>query len=92
MEQALVRLGRFVNDMEAHHHGDNLHQAGQFLIDCRRNGSDYDRARCPSQQQYLRLAMRVRAAYLYSGMADVAAETKDVDTRARAFNLGRLGE
>jgi DUF1680 family protein len=87
IEQALVRFGRFVNDMEGNHHGDSYIALAKFLIDCRRNGSDYDQSRVPVQQQYEAVGHAVRAAYLYSGMADVAAETHDVDYQSAVLSL-----
>ncbi len=39
MEQALVRFGRFVNDMEGNGRGDNYVKLAKFLLDCRRDGS-----------------------------------------------------
>jgi len=35
MEQALVRFGRFVNDMEGGGKGDRYIQTAKFLLDCR---------------------------------------------------------
>ena len=35
MEQALVRFGRFVNDMEGSGHGDSYIALSKFLLDCR---------------------------------------------------------
>lgn len=87
MEQALVRFGRFVNDMEGHHHGDNYIKLAKFLLDCRRNGSDYDQSRVPVIQQYEAVGHAVRAAYCYSGMADVAAETHDIDYQSAVMSL-----
>ena len=80
MEQALVRFGRFVNDMEGKTgQGDSYIQLAKFLLDCRRDGSEYDQSHVPVQQQYEAVGHAVRAVYSYSGMADVAAETGDLD-------------
>jgi DUF1680 family protein len=88
MEQALVRFGRFVNDMEGPgSHGDSYIQLAKFLLDCRRNGSEYDQSHVPVQQQYEAVGHAVRAAYSYSGMADVAAETHDVDYQSAVMSL-----
>jgi len=87
MEQALVRFGRFVNDMEGAGHGDRYIRLGKFLLDCRRNGSDYDQSRVPVQQQYEAVGHAVRASYNYSGMADVAAETHDADYQSAVMSL-----
>lgn len=87
MEQALVRFGRFVNDMEGHGHGDSYIQLAKFLLDCRRGGSEYDQSHLPVQQQYEAVGHAVRAAYCYSGMADVAAETGDRDYQSAVLSL-----
>jgi DUF1680 family protein len=88
MEQALVRFGRFVNDMEGPgSHGNSYIQLAKFLLDCRNNGSEYDQSHVPVQQQYEAVGHAVRAAYNYSGMADVAAETHDLDYQSAVMSL-----
>ena len=87
MEQALVRFGRFVNDMEGHGRGDNYIALAKFLLDCRQHGSEYDQSHVPVQQQYEAVGHAVRAMYSYSGMADVAAETHDVDYESAVMSL-----
>ena len=87
MEQALVRFGRFVNDMEGQGHGDNYIKLAKFLLDNRKGGSEYDQSHVPVQEQYEAVGHAVRAMYTYSGMADVAAETKDVDYQSAVFSL-----
>ena len=88
MEQALVRFGRFVNDMEgAGSHGDSYVKLAKFLLDCRRDGSEYDQSHVPVQQQYEAVGHAVRAAYSYSAMADVAAETHDPDYQSAVMSL-----
>jgi DUF1680 family protein len=87
MEQALVRFGRFVNDMEGGGHGDNYIKLAKFLLDNRRDGTDYDQSHVPVQQQYEAVGHAVRAAYSYSAMADVAAETGDVDYESAVMSL-----
>jgi uncharacterized protein len=79
MEQALVRLGRFVNEMEAGGKGDRYIQLAKFLLDCRKNGSEYDQSHAPVTRQYEAVGHAVRAVYTYSGMADIAMETRDPD-------------
>ncbi len=79
MEQALVRFGRFVNEVEGNNRGEAYIKLAKFLLDCRRNGSEYDQSHLPVQQQYEAVGHAVRAAYSYSAMADVAIETGDVD-------------
>ncbi len=87
MEQALVRFGRFVNDMEGNGRGDNYIKLAKFLLDCRKNGSEYDQSHVPVQQQYEAVGHAVRAVYSYSGMADIAAETRDVDYQSAVMSL-----
>jgi DUF1680 family protein len=89
MEQALVRFGRFVNDVEGSHHGDRYIALAKFLLDCRgrHGGSDYDQTQAPVTRQYEAVGHAVRAAYLYSGMADIASETGDVDYQSAAMSL-----
>jgi uncharacterized protein len=88
MEQALVRFGRFVNDMEGKgSHGDSYIALAKFLLDNRKGGSEYDQSHVPVQQQYEAVGHAVRATYNYSGMADVAAETGDVDYQSAVMSL-----
>ncbi|MBM4026624.1 MAG: Tat pathway signal protein, partial [Planctomycetes bacterium] len=88
MEQALVRFGRFVNDMEGPgSHGDSYIKLAKFLLDCRNNGSEYDQSHVPVQQQYEAVGHAVRASYSYSAMADVAAETHDHDYQSAVMSL-----
>ncbi|MBO9681885.1 MAG: glycoside hydrolase family 127 protein [Flavisolibacter sp.] len=88
MEQALVRFGRFVNDMEGKKsHGDSYIALAKFLLDSRKNGSEYDQSHVPVQQQYEAVGHAVRATYNYSAMADVAAETGDIDYQSAVMSL-----
>lgn len=87
MEQALVRFGRFVNDVEGNGSGDDYIKLAKFLLDCRKNGSEYDQSHVPVQQQYEAVGHAVRAAYNYSGMADIAAETGDIDYQSAVLSL-----
>jgi DUF1680 family protein len=88
MEQALVRFGRFVNDMEGKgSHGDSYVALAKFLLDNRKDGSEYDQSHVPVQQQYEAVGHAVRATYSYSGMADIAAETGDVDYQSAVMSL-----
>src|SRR6476469_10474549 len=88
MEQALVRFGRFVNDMEGKKsHGDSYIALAKFLLDNRKGGSEYDQSHVPVQQQYEAVGHAVRAVYTYSGMADVAVETHDVDYQSAVKSL-----
>jgi DUF1680 family protein len=98
MEQALVRFGRFVNEVEPIVGGSNADrtrvlpgdryiQLAKFLLDCRKGGSEYDQSHLPVVQQYEAVGHAVRAMYTYSGMADVAVETHDVDYQSAVKSL-----
>ena len=87
MEQALVRFGRFVNDMEGNGRGDAYVKLAKFLLDSRQGGSEYDQSHLPMIKQYEAVGHAVRAAYTYSGMADVAAETHDTDYQSAVLSL-----
>ncbi len=87
MEQALVRFGRFVNDMEGNGRGNSYVDLAKFLLDNRKEGSEYDQSHVPVQQQYAAVGHAVRAVYSYSGMADVAAETGDLDYQSAVMSL-----
>lgn len=87
MEQALVRFGRFVNDMEGGGKGNRYIQLAKFLLDCRKNGSEYDQSHLPVIQQYEAVGHAVRAVYTYSGMADVAVETHDPDYQSAVKSI-----
>ena len=87
MEQALVRFGRFVNDMEGPGKGQKYIDLAKFLLDCRKGGREYDQSHLPVVQQYEAAGHAVRAAYTYSGMADVAIETHDIDYESAVMSL-----
>jgi hypothetical protein len=87
MEQALVRFGRFVNDMEGNGDGDGYIELAKFLLDNRGGGDEYDQSHQPVQQQYEAVGHAVRAVYSYSGMADIAAETGDIDYQSAVLSL-----
>ncbi|MCC2668639.1 MAG: hypothetical protein K0Q72_1110 [Armatimonadetes bacterium] len=87
MEQALVRFGRFVNDVEGHGRGAAYLRLARFLLDSRRGGQEYDQSHLPPAQQYEAVGHAVRATYFYSGMADVAAESGDRDYQSAVLSL-----
>jgi len=87
MEIALVRFGRFVNDTEGQGKGDKYIQLAKFLLDCRKDGSEYDQSHVPVVQQYEAVGHAVRASYSYAGMADVAMETGDIDYHSAVLSL-----
>jgi DUF1680 family protein len=79
IEMALIRLGRYVDEVEGGTKGQKYIQLAKFLLDCRGGGGDYDQSQTTVTRQYLAVGHAVRAAYCYSAMADIAAETGDVD-------------
>jgi DUF1680 family protein len=94
MEQALVRFGRFVNDMEGGGKGTKYVELAKFLLDGRYNTArndrerqEYDQSHLPVTQQYEAVGHAVRAMYNYSGMADVAVETHDPDYQSAVKSL-----
>jgi DUF1680 family protein len=95
MEQALVRFGRFVNEVEGGPStgsgqagpGDRYISLAKFLLDGRKGGTEYDQSHLPVVQQYEAVGHAVRAVYTYSGMADVAVETHDVDYQSAVKSL-----
>ena len=87
MEQALVRFGRFVNDTEGNGRGDGYIVLAKFLLDSRKGGQEYDQSHLPPVRQYEAVGHAVRAAYFYSGMADIAAETGDQDYQSAVLSL-----
>ena len=88
MEQALVRFGRFVNDVEGKGRGNAYIVLAKFLLDSRRGGQEYDQSHLPPAKQYEAVGHAVRAVYFYSGMADIAAETGDRDYQSAVASLG----
>ena len=65
MEQALVRFGRFVNDMKVIGRGDAYIALAKFLLDSpARGGSEYDQSHVPPGQQYEAVGHAVRALFL----------------------------
>ncbi len=96
MEQALVHLGRFVNEFEGAGTGQKYIDLAKYLMDMRgtpaanaalHDGGSYDQSHLPSIQQYEAAGHAVRAVYLYSGIADVAIETGNVDYQSAALSL-----
>jgi len=93
MEQALLRLGRFVNDTEGGGKGDRYIRLARFLLDCRYHTGDAaerqegHQAHLPVIEQYEAVGHAVRAAYTYTAMADVAMETRDPGYRSAVRSL-----
>jgi DUF1680 family protein len=92
VEQALVRFARFLRSIESRNSAQDPRpgkyiELAKFLLDCRRNGEEYDQSHLPVTQQYEAVGHAVRAAYCYSAMADIAMETGDVDYYSAAKSL-----
>ncbi len=93
LEQALVRLGKFVDAEEGPGKGEKYIELARFLLDCRGapgtpgRGEEYDQSHLPVTRQYEAVGHAVRAAYLYSGMAGVAMETGDVDYQSALLSI-----
>ena len=86
-EQALARFARFVNEKEGQGRGAKYLALAKFLLDSRKNGDEYDQSHLPVTQQYEAVGHSVRAAYSYSGMADIAMETGDLDYHSAVQSL-----
>ncbi len=87
LEQALIRLGDFVDAEEGPGKGRKYLDLARFLLDCRRNGEEYDQSHLPVTRQYEAVGHAVRASYLYSAMAGVAMETGDVDYQSAILSI-----
>jgi DUF1680 family protein len=94
MEQALMRFGRHVDEVEGKGAGERYRKLAKFLLDCRyhaavlpRDRSEYSQSHLPVTEQYEAVGHAVRAAYTYSAMADVVMETGDVDYRSAVRSL-----
>ncbi len=87
MEIALVRFGRFVNEVEGEGKGQKYIELSKFLLDSRKHGSQYDQSHVPVTQQYEAVGHAVRASYSYAGMADIALETGDLDYQSAVKSI-----
>jgi DUF1680 family protein len=79
MKIALARLARLVDEVDGPGKGSKYIQLAKFLADSRIGGSEYDQSHLPVVQQYEAVGHAVRAVYSYTGMADIAMATGDVD-------------
>ena len=52
-------------------------ELAKYFLDIRKNGDEYNQAQIPVTEQTKAVGHAVRATYMYSGMADVAALTGD---------------
>lgn len=86
-EQALARFARFVEEKEGAGKGAKYLDLAKFLLDSRKNGDEYDQSHLPVTQQYEAVGHSVRAAYSYSGMADIAMDTGDRGYHSAVLSL-----
>ncbi|HEY1683641.1 MAG TPA: beta-L-arabinofuranosidase domain-containing protein [Tepidisphaeraceae bacterium] len=77
LEQALVRFAQLVDEVDGAHAGDRYVALSKFLLDSRGDGEPYDQSQLPIIQQYEAVGHAVRAAYLYTGIAAMTAQTGD---------------
>jgi uncharacterized protein len=70
VEMGLVKLYRITGNQQ-------YLALAKFMLDCRHGGRAYNQADIPVTEQTEAEGHAVRAGYMYSGMADVAALTKD---------------
>jgi len=87
IEQALARFGRAIDEIEGKGKGAKYIELAKFMLDCRKNGEEYDQTHLPVIKQYEAVGHAVRAAYCYSGMTDVAIEMRDVDYTSAICSL-----
>ncbi len=82
-----MRLSDLVDREDGRGKGDKYLKLASFLLQCRRNGDEYDQSHLPVTRQYEAVGHAVRAAYLYSGMAGVAMKTGDVDLQSAVLSI-----
>ncbi len=87
MELALVRFGRFVNQMERDAAGDRYIRLAKFLLDCRGGGTAYDQSHLPVVRQYEAVGHAVRATYQYTAMAQLSRQFRDPDYISATMSL-----
>ncbi len=96
LEQALVRLARYVEELDGKGKGRELKGEGtgrkyvglaKFLLDSRRDGEEYDQSHLPVIQQYEAVGHAVRAIYSYSAMVDIVMETGDLGYQSAVRSL-----
>jgi DUF1680 family protein len=75
---ALVKFARYIEN-EDPQRAQSYVALAKFLLDCRKDGDEYDQSHTPVTRQYEAVGHAVRAVYSYCGMADVAMETRDPD-------------
>jgi DUF1680 family protein len=87
IEQALVRFARLVDEVDGAGKGDKYVELAKFLMDSRGGGGEYDQSYVTASRQYIATGHAVRAAYLYSAMTDIVAQTNDVDYQSAVQSI-----
>jgi DUF1680 family protein len=87
IEMALVDLAQCVNARDGNHLGDRYTKLAKFLMDSRKDGSEYDQSHLPVVEQYDAEGHAVRASYLYTAMQAFAMETGDTAYASAAKSL-----
>ena len=87
IEQALVRLGRFRNELDGTDTGASYIELAKYLLDNRSGGRAYDQSQRPLVQQSEAVGHAVRAVYCYTAMEDVGMEMGDVDYQSAALSI-----
>ncbi|MCF7734564.1 MAG: glycoside hydrolase family 127 protein [Akkermansiaceae bacterium] len=87
LEMALVQLARHLEAIGEPDKCKDYIALSKFLLDARRDGSEYDQSHLPVIQQYEAVGHAVRAVYSYTGMADIAMETGDADYRSAVQSI-----
>ena len=77
IEMTLVKLGRFKNENEEKGSGDKYIELAQFLCDARGGGAKVEQNHLSASEQSEAVGHAVRAAYLYTGMTEVAMEKEN---------------
>ena len=87
LELALVRLARYLDSRRESGNADQYRDLAKFLLDSRSGGEEYDQSHVSVTRQYEAVGHAVRAVYSYTGMADVAMETGNVDYQSAVASL-----
>lgn len=86
-ELALVKFAAYVEEREGPGKGAAYVALARHLLDMRGGGEEYDQSHVPVTHQYEAVGHAVRAVYSYTGMADIAMLTGDVDYQSAVRSL-----
>ena len=87
LEQALIRLGRLVDELKGPGQGRRYRQLALYFLDERGGGNEYDQSHLPVRKQYEAVGHAVRAVYQYQGMVEAFQDARDVDLLSAALSL-----